>query len=325
MSNILITGVAGFLGSRLALHLQSLGHNITGIDNLSFGYMENLEGFNGKFIKDDIRNKDFHKYLDNIDFVYHFAAISSLPECQRNPAEAYSVNVGGWMNVLESCRRKRIWHVVLASTSAVYENTNATEPYKETNEVRPHLTYSLTKKHAEDMAFSYHRLYGMPVTTFRFFNLYGPNQDHYRASPPLTAYLLKCRIEGKQPILHAQGRQKRDYVYSDDACDLLTRALKNADGAGKIINVCSGITYSVYQLAQLFIPGCIPEYRPAPDLWNHYEELKEGYAIYPTIVEKETNKYSVGDPSLAEKIYGWKTTTSIEDGVAAMLKDAGCQ
>ncbi len=148
--NILITGGAGFVGSQLGYYLFQQGHKIFLLDDLSYGHLDNLTFNNktfGTFIQDDVRNLHFSKHLKDIDVVFHFAAIAPLPVNQVDPANAYSVNVSGWANVLEACRLAKTPKLILASTSAVYENNNL-YPSKEEHSINPTLTYSLTKKHA---------------------------------------------------------------------------------------------------------------------------------------------------------------------------------
>src|SRR5579885_3415149 len=138
---VLITGGAGFIGSQLGYYLHKLGHEILLLDDLSFGVKDNLviDGKTfGTFILDDIRNPNFGDYLSNVDVVFHLAAIAPLPVSQVDPYRGYTVNVAGWANVLEACRRAKTPKVVLASTSAIYEN-NISFPFREDDATNPHM------------------------------------------------------------------------------------------------------------------------------------------------------------------------------------------
>ena len=191
----LITGAAGFIGSTVSNHLYNLGHELVLIDNLSFGNIDNFEGnkdLSDNLIKQDIRD-DLTSLFEGVDIVLHFAAITSLPYCQSHPRLAYDVNVNGSINILENCRNNNIKKIILASTSAIYENCS-TYPFKEELEVNPTLIYSMTKKTAEDIFKSYRTNYGLNTVSLRFFNVFGEHQDVRRVNPPFTSYLTKCAV-----------------------------------------------------------------------------------------------------------------------------------
>ena len=148
---ILITGGAGFIGSQLGYSLYQKGHDVILLDNMSYGNKDNLE-IEGKtfgtFIEDDIRNKTLFDYTKDVDYIYHFAGIAPLPDCQENPKEAIDNNVSGTANVLEAARINGVKRVIFASTSAVYEN-HTNYPAKESDDVHPDLIYSICKRQCE--------------------------------------------------------------------------------------------------------------------------------------------------------------------------------
>lgn len=333
MSRILITGGAGFIGSELANALEKLGHEVLLIDNLSGGYLDNLIQDNrtiGKLYQTDIRSPESEALYKGIDYVFHFAAISSLPQCQESPAEALSVNVAATAQVLENCRRNNVQKVVFASTSAIYENNKIT-PFKETDEVNPNLIYSLSKLNAEAICKSYIVNYGLPITTLRFFNVYGPNQNFRRKSPPLIGYIIRELINSRAPTLHSSGEQKRDYVYIDDVIDLALKCMTNNASDGKTFNLCSEETASVKDIFEIIakkldITNINPIYKESKNFWKSYSNLyTENYPLRSEIVEKEVNKYSLGTSALAKELLSWSPKTNLETGlgriVATALKD----
>ena len=325
MSRILITGGAGFIGSQLGYYLHNQGHEVLLLDDLSFGTKDNLE-IDGKtfgtFILDDIRNPTFNSYLQGVDVVFHFAAIAPLPVSQVDPYRGYSVNVAGWANVIEVCRRARIPKVVLASTSAIYEN-NTEYPFKEDDPTSPHMIYCMSKKHAEDLAHAFTKLYGMDITILRFFNVYGPHHDFRRKSPPLIAYIIKSMMSGQVPVLHSDGKQERDYVYVDDVCQMCKLVMENPASKGQTFNVASNSVISVNQIyneiASLFSSDIKPTFRDPKLLWDKYEELEQGFAMDPDYIAKETNKYSLGSYDKAKNILGWKPSVSFQEGIKATV------
>jgi nucleoside-diphosphate-sugar epimerase len=325
---LLITGGAGFIGSQLGYYLNKQGHEVLLLDDLSFGNKDNLE-INGKnfgsFTLDDIRTSHFQQYLKGVDVVFHFAAIAPLPVSQVDPYRGYSVNVAGWANVLEACRREKTPKVILASTSAIYEN-NTTYPFQESDETNPHMIYCMSKKHAEDLAHSFTKLYNMDITILRFFNVYGPHHDFRRKSPPLIAYIIKCMMTGQTPILHSDGKQERDYIYIDDVCRMCKIAMENPASRGDTFNVASNTVVSMNQIydeiAKLFNSNVKPIFRDPKLLWDKYLELELGHAMDLDFIAKETNKYSIGSYEKSEKILGWKPTISFQEGIKETVEYA---
>lgn len=323
---ILITGGAGFIGSNLGAYLLSKGLDVLLLDNLTFGHRENLVLADGtpwpssRFIQMDIRDAQLQQVIKGVDILYHFAAISSLPECQNNPQEAYSINVGGTASVLEAARHHNVKRIIFSSTAGVYENEQ-TFPTPEDIPIHPSLIYSLTKKHAEELCRSYQLLYGMDIVTLRFFNVYGPHMDSKRPNPPVISYMLKCLQDKRRPILHSDGNQKRDMIYIDDVVRLCELVLTNKKAKNQTFNVGSGKVYSIQDMYQkisalLKCEKISPKFLPAHSLWNTYPSLFEGSSPFQVkYLEKEVNKYTEASIAKAKRILGWKPEITIDDGL----------
>jgi len=315
---ILLTGAAGGIGSTLGYYLFKKGHNLTLVDNLRNGYLENLKIDNksfGDFYDQDICDPQLaNKLLDSYDCIIHLAAITALPDCEVNAVDTINVNVAGTMNVLECARRWNAPHVIFASTSAIYEN-NKEKVFTENLVVNPRLWYSLSKKMAEEICESYRVNYNITITTLRFFNVFGPRQDIHRKNPPLLNYLVREIKQGNHPILHSDGKQSRDYIHVDDVVRLIDICLdKRPDDT---FNVCTGTLLSVNQIVQYvsekFGSFIQPTYREATRLWDTYPELFNGhYPLDKEIVAKETNKYSKGSYQKAKELLGWEPNTDLE-------------
>jgi len=327
---ILITGAAGQIGSGLAKLLIEKGHQLVLCDNLRNGYLSNLK-VNGKtiapFYKVDIATQELQDECgDQYDAIIHLAAITSLPDCESNPLETLRINVTGTANVLEFARKYEVPHVIFASTSAVYENTDS-EVFVEDLEINPRLYYSLSKKMAEEVVRSYQDNYDLKITTLRFFNVFGPDGDQTRPNPPLLNFVVRELQKGVAPVLSGDGEQVRDFIWVNDVVSMLELCLEKQPN--DIFNVCTGVTVSVNQLSTwvaeaLELEHLGLEHKPAQDLWNRYPEMFSGkYSLNKEIVAKETTRYSKGSYQKAKEILGWEPNTNIESlvkKVALQLK-----
>lgn len=331
MQRVVVTGSAGFIGSLLSKKLVHSGYEVVGIDNMSYGYKDNLLWTEGvstfRQIELDILSDTVQDYLQKGDIVVHCAGIAPLPINQEFPKVSLTNNVAGTANLLEACRLKGVKHVFLASTSAVYENSKVF-PSKETESVTPFLLYSLGKKFCEDLCASFHTNYGLPYTILRFFNVYGPHHDCLRKNPPLIAYLVKSFLEMKQPLLHSNGLQRRDYIFIDDLLDLLLRMIQSPEkGCAKTYNICSGETVSVQeivsQVQKLMSTQMQPIYREPSLLWETNQGLWKGeLPLHSSIVHHEVTKYAKGSFEQAHADFGWSPRVSFEEGLRLTVQDS---
>jgi len=262
-NRIVVTGVAGFVGSNLARHLLDRGNSVVGIDNLSAGTLENVDP-RVEFHKVDIRDRRIHRLLRGAEAVFHLAGKTSLPDCQNKPLEAASVNVLGTLNVLEATRIAKVRKVIYADTSAEYEGI--TEFPTNENKIRPVGVYATSKHGGAAFCESYRDLYGMNVTIVRYFNVYGPAQDWRRVVPPVMSAFIIRMLRGERPVIYGTGEKRRDFIYVDDVNDFHMALLEGAWSNGRVFNVGTGVNYSIneiYQLVEeLLQTGLKPIYKP---------------------------------------------------------------
>lgn len=330
---VLVTGAAGFIGGQICHALWKRGDEFVGVDNFSYGNRDNLcfhdIDLSDKVLNMDIRDKEgmlklFKKY--EFDVVYNIAGIAPLPDCQSNPVEAVSVNIGGLVNMLECGRLTGIKHLVQASTNAMYENETQF-PTDEDSFLPPTLIYPNTKYCAERFCQSYVDTYGMNVTCLRFANVYGPHIDCLRKQPPFVGYMIRELFYDRMPEFHSDGNQRRDYIYVDDLVELALAVIERH--GFDAVNVSSNCNYSVkelYAIASEIMGKNIPAiYMPSNHYWAKYPELYEGvYGIKPEILDHEVNKYSLCSNNHAKELYGWIPKVQIKEGLRRVI-EAECE
>ena len=245
-TRVLITGVAGFIGSNLAKRLISDGnYDVIGIDNLSHGVIDQIpKGV--KFHKMDIRNKEIFMLFRNIDYVFHFAAKNCISDCQLDPVETIDINVNGTMNVFEASKLGNVKKVIYAESSAMYEGSTIypTPEY----DVKPESFYALSKMCAMHLSEGYSKFSKLKFTALRYFCVYGPGQDYRRSIPPLFSSFILNLLYKKTPTIYGTGEKRRDFIHVDDINDFHIQCMTDDRTTGKVFNLGSGINYSVNEI-----------------------------------------------------------------------------
>ena len=248
--NILITGGLGFIGSHITNKLIN-DNNITIIDNISTGNINNLntpQHENLTLIKKDLNSVDLNLNLKNIDYVFHLAAMVSVPLSVKNPVKCNAENVVATVNLLNACVHNNVEKIVFSSSSAVYgENTNM--PLKESEIPMPTSPYAASKASCELYLKSFYESYGLNYTALRYFNVFGPKQDKNSPYAAVIPNFISAILENKQPVIYGDGNQTRDFVYVEDVANANINAGKsNFNG---IVNVASGKRITINQLFEI--------------------------------------------------------------------------
>ncbi|ACK67828.1 NAD-dependent epimerase/dehydratase [Rippkaea orientalis PCC 8801] len=253
MSNILITGAAGFIGFHLSQKLLHQGATIIGIDNLNSYYDVSLKKArlqqietdkNFRFYQLDIANRKTISELftqHTFDYVIHLAAQAGVRYSLENPHAYVDSNLVGFVNILEGCRHGRIKHLVYASSSSVY-GANKKIPFStEDNVDHPISLYAATKKANELMAYTYSHLYRLPTTGLRFFTVYGP-----WGRPDMAYFMFTKAILAGEPIkVFNNGKMKRDFTYIDDIVEGIIRVMNRIPNP---LESELGVPYKVYNI-----------------------------------------------------------------------------
>lgn len=299
MIKVLITGVAGFIGSNLADRLiKENKYEVIGIDNLSYGVKEQIpEGV--EFHKLDIREKIIYPIFQNVDYVFHFAAKNCISDCQLDPVETADINVTGTVNIFETSRKANVKKVIYAESSALYEGSEIL-PTPE-SEVKPQSFYSISKFSTMYFADAYAKFYNLKSTALRYFCVYGPRQDYRRTIPPLfSAFIIKM-LKGERPTIYGTGEKRRDFIYIDDINDFHILCMNDDRTTGKVFNLGSGKNYSVNEIYSIL----------ADQL--HFK----GTPIYKPDLPGEAFA-NLADISHAKEI-GWSPKTNLKDGLKASI------
>jgi nucleoside-diphosphate-sugar epimerase len=257
MAKYLVTGGAGFIGSRICELLIEEGNTVKVIDNLSSGKLSNLDlvinNPNFNFINGDIR--DFNLCLEaakGMDYIIHQAALVSVPKSIEVPLENNSINVDGFVNVLEAARLNNVQRVVYASSSAVYGD-NEDEKKIETRIGNPISPYALSKYMDELYAKLYFRVYNLESIGLRYFNVFGPKQDPSSVYSGVISIFVDRLIANKDLSIYGDGTITRDFVYVDDVAKAnVLAATSNIKGAN-VYNIGTGISTSIGNLAKILI------------------------------------------------------------------------
>ena len=300
---ILVTGGAGFIGSNLALELESRGHEIVVLDDFTVGRLENLKGFKGDVIVADIfRAQDWIYRVGPVDAVFHEAAITdtTMPD-QRRMME---VNVEGFRNVLDFAAEAGVKRVVYATSAGVYGSGPV--PMSETQEAAPSNAYAFSKRVMEKVAISFaHENPGTRVAGLRYFNVYGPRES-FKGAAASMIWQLSLQIQaGKRPRIFKWGEQYRDFVYIKDVVDANLKALESeVEG---VFNVCAGKRATFNRIIEVLnaVLGA-----------SHKTEYFDN--PYAAFYQNET----LGDPSAASKTLGFTANYTIEDGIRDYLGGA---
>lgn len=324
---VVITGAAGGIGSIVSEHLNNKGDELVLIDNLTSGNKSNFANQNlvEKLYEFDLLNlRDFDYIFENADFIVHLAGNSSLPECQEDAKRCFDNNVATTINILESAR-KYSCKVIFASTSAVYENNND-KILSENLVVKPNLNYSLSKYTCENILNAYSINYGVKSVALRLFNVFGPNQNVYRKSPPLVNYILREVAKGENPTIFSDLKQSRDYVTVYDVVKSIEILLnKDWNSNYDVYNICSEKLISIEEILSSVQKSLdreiiINKGEPA-DYWKDYNNIFSTKLAFNTErIKRELTKSPLGSNSKFYDHFGWKPTQNVLESIKVESK-----
>ena len=302
MATYLVTGIAGFIGSTIARRVLAQGDQVRGVDNLATGNRKNIAEILDRidFREADILDLDaMHKACEGVDYVFHEAAVPSVPKSVLDPLGSNRANVDGTVNVLVAARDAKVKRVIYAASSSAYGDT-PTLPKRESMPPNPISPYAVAKLASEYYMISFYRCYGLETVCLRYFNIFGPRQDPTSPYSGVLAKFITQMMNGQQPTIFGDGETSRDFTYVDNAVDanLLACKAPAEKVAGKVFNVATGRRSTLTETFQTL-----------KKLMAFQGDVKYGPERTGDV------KHSLADVSPAEVAFGYKPKVDFEEGL----------
>ena len=303
---MLITGGAGFIGSNLVERLLSDSQIelVRVLDNLSTGFLENVEEFNNhpkfEFVNGDIRNfDDCMESCKGIDIISHQAALGSVPRSIKDPITTNNVNITGTLNMFQAAKENNIARVVYAASSSTYGDS-IDLPKQEDRIGLPLSPYAVTKYVNELYARVFSDVYGQEYIGLRYFNIFGPRQHPSGAYAAVIPLFAQALMNNRSPIIHGDGEQSRDFTFVDNAvnANLLALFTENPSAINQVYNVACGKRTTIIKLYEILKSFSTSTVKPI------HEHSRQGDV-----------KHSLADISKANNLLNYDVSIQIEEGL----------
>ena len=303
-NRIIVTGGAGFIGSHLVDRLLGNGFEVTVIDNLSSGKLENINDHATKeafhLVRGDIRNYNLvKKAVKEADAIFHEAAMSSWSDSWKSLLDLNQVNINGTLTLLKTCIDSNVKRFIYASSASVYGEANV-QPQHEGLTPKPISPYGVSKLSAEQFVQVFHKLYGLETICLRYFNVYGLRQMYGPYSSVITNFINRM-LRNSRPIIYGDGEQTRDFTYVDDAVQANIKAAESP--ACGIFNVSGGKRITINTLARMIM-----------------EKIGKNIEIIHTDPRPGDIMHSLADISRAGKHFNYKPEIDLETGIMETIK-----
>lgn len=305
-SKILVTGGAGFIGSHTVPTLIERNYDVTVLDNLTTGKLENLKNVNQSqnftFIQGDIRNQtQLLRATKNIKAVVHLAAQIDIAKSVENPTETHEINATGTLNLLQAAAANNVEKIIFASSTAVYGDAQKL-PITEDAPLKPLSPYAASKVAGEAYCSAYANCYNLNTVSLRFFNVYGKGNENNPYSGVITKFIQKA-LKNEAVTIEGNGEQTRDFIHVSDTTEAICLALEHKTAKTGIFNVCTGVPTSINQLAKAL------QKATGRNLQSVHGAERKGVI-----------RQSYGDPAKAADILGFKCSIDLQTGLEGLLK-----
>ena len=300
----LVTGGAGFIGSHVVEALGALGAHVVVLDNLVGGARANVERFEPEFIEGSILDGDvIARAARGCRYVFHLAALGSVPHSVERPVEYHEVDATGTVKVLEAARRAGAQRVMYSASSSAYGDSEEL-PKRETMPANPRSPYASAKLAGEAYMSAYAGCYRIDTVSLRYFNIFGPRQNPNSAYAAVIAAFAKAITAGKPPTIFGDGEQSRDFTFVHNAVHAnLLAARATGKLNGDVVNVACGVRVSVNELAPMMC-----EMFGRPDLRPVHAPARAGDV-----------KHSQADLTKVRGVLGYEPVVNFRQGLRATV------
>jgi len=299
----LVTGGAGFIGSHIAEALAARGASVRVIDNLSTGHLENIEAIGAKvdFIRGDLADDaTVRKAVEDVEIVFHEAALPSVPRSVANPRETHLACVDGTFNLLLAAKEQGVRRVIYAASSSAYGDQPAL-PKVESMRPEPLSPYAAAKLVGEYYCQVFTRTYNFETICLRYFNVFGPRQDPGSPYSGVVSRFIDFLMKGERPVIYGDGEQTRDFTYISNAVDANLLAAEAGKGIGEVINIANGEQVTINELFRR-----LKEVTGRDDIEPEYKEARTGDILH-----------SLADISRARALLGYAPKVGLAPGLQA--------
>src|SRR6266487_1603029 len=298
---ILVTGGAGFIGSHLVAALAQKGARVRVIDDLSTGRRENLQGIKGDvdFIHASLLDiAATRRTLEDVEIVFHEAAIPSVPRSVDNPLETHDASVNATFSLLLAARDRKVRRVIYAASSSAYGD-RPDLPKREDMRPDPLSPYAVAKLVGEYYCQVFTRVYGLETVSLRYFNVFGPRQDPSSQYSGVISRFISALMNAEQPVIYGDGEQSRDFTYISNVVDANLLAAESVGAVGHVINIANGRSVSINHVLDL-----LKDLTGRRDITAEYAPPRSGDV-----------RDSLADLTLARSLLGYKPSVNLEDGM----------
>ena len=297
----LVTGGAGFIGSHIAAALVAKGARVRIIDDLSTGYRENVNEVGGDvdFVHASLADeKALRKALEDVELVFHEAAIPSVPRSVENPRQTHIASVDSTFSLLDAAREMKVRRIVYAASSSAYGD-QPTLPKVEDMLPDPLSPYAVAKLVGEYYSQVFSRVYGLETVSLRYFNVFGPRQDPSSQYSGVISRFIAALLSGEQPVIYGDGEQSRDFTYIANVVDANLKAAETTKGIGTVINVANGERITLNELLKE-----VQELTGKTDVAVDYRAPRAGDVLH-----------SLADITRAREFLGFEPRVGLREGL----------
>ncbi len=301
----LVTGGAGFIGSHIASALVASGARVRVIDDLSTGYTENLDEIGGDidFIKASVADETaLGRALEDVELVFHEAAIPSVPRSVENPRQTHIASVDSTFSLLLAAKERRVRRIVYAASSSAYGD-QPTLPKVEDMLPEPLSPYAVAKLVGEYYCQVFTRVYKLETVSLRYFNVFGPRQDPSSHYSGVISRFIAALMSGEQPVIFGDGEQSRDFTFIDNVIEANLKAAETTKGIGAVINLANGQRITLNKLLEE-----IKELTGHHDVKADYRSARAGDVLH-----------SLADITRARELLGFEPRVGLREGLQATI------